>query len=240
MRLLAGGELGLLTLTAPGSAQHCKRRGCDGIRCPHELCECTPEGGCDLGLWNPSAAKRWNHFLLLVQRHYGFRPDYFRSVEVQDGKRCEESGCGRGALHLHVIVRSQVVMTVPVLRALAIRAGFGHSLTYDVLDPASKGAAHYVSKYVTKAADQRQDVPWTSLYVDPFTGDERLVDAHDGGKAATYRTWSKSVNFGRTLKELRCAAATRYAVQEQLRALGIVWEPSRPVADPPPGQAPAG
>lgn len=233
---LVAGELGLLTLTSPGDGSHCKRRGCDGTRCAHERCLCTPDGGCDLGLWNPSAAKRWNHLLLLIQREYGSRPAYFRGVEVQDGERCDDLTCGRGALHFHVIVRSDYAMTVRTLRRLAIRAGFGHSLTYDVLEPGSKAAAHYVSKYVAKAADERQDVPWTVLYTDPMTGDESLVD----DDRPTYRTWSMSRSFGRTLGQLRRAAATRYALQEQLRALGIEWNPGQPAVPPAPGAEPAG
>jgi hypothetical protein len=235
MWLLAG-ELALLTLTSPGDVSHCKRRGCDGVKCSHERCLCTPDGGCDLGLWNPSASKRWNHLLVLIEREYGSRPAYFRGVEVQDGKRCDDSRCGRGALHFHVIVRSDYAMTERTLRRLAIRAGFGHSLTYDVLEPGSKLAAHYVSKYVAKAADERQDVPWTVLYTDPFTGDERLVD----DDRPTYRTWSMSRSFGRTLGQLRRAAATRYALQEQLRALGIEWNPGQPATQPEPGAEPAG
>lgn len=235
MWLLAG-ELALLTLTSPGDVAHCKRRGCDGVKCAHERCLCTPEGGCDLGLWNPSASKRWNHLLVLIEREYGGRPAYFRGVEVQDGKRCDDSRSGRGALHFHVIVRSDFAMSERTLRRLAIRAGFGHSLTYDVLDPASKLAAHYVSKYVAKAADERQDVPWTSLLVDPLTLEERLVD----DERPTYRTWSMSRSFGRTLGQLRRAAATRYALQEGLRSLGLQLLPEDFSPQPAPGAEPAG
>lgn len=230
---VVGGAYYLATLTAPSDVgDHCLVRDCDGLTCSHPRCRCTPPGGVDLGEWNPTAAKRWNHFLTLVERHYGSRPSYFRGVEVQDGKRRSDQK-GRGALHLHILMRSDQVLDEKRLRGFAMDAGFGHELVLDQLTPGSKAAAYYVSKYVSKASDMRVSVPWSAPHTDPYTGETFAVDA-----PATYRTWSQSRTWGRTLEEIRAADAARYSVQEQLRLLqkkfGIGVCDAQPPAGPEP------
>lgn len=194
----------LLTLTAPGDVEHCKKKDCDRApHCGHELCRCTPPGGVDLARWNPTCGRRWNSLLKLIEDHYGARPTYFRAVEVQDGKRREDAA-GRGALHLHVLVRSDYVMSDRTLRKLAVDAGFGHSLTLDELAPGSRKAAHYVSKYVSKSCDMRDDVPWLVEDLDPVTGEtiEKTVP--------TFRTWSQSRAWGKSMRELRLIARQKW------------------------------
>jgi hypothetical protein len=234
---VADGILNLLTLTAPSEVgQHCKKPGCSSSSCSHEKCACTPPGGVDLGEWNASAGRRWNHFLTLLKHHYGSRPAYFRAVETQDGKRRPDSLGGRGALHLHVPVRFPYVVSLRTLRRLAIQAGFGHSVDLQLIAPGSAHAAKvaaYVSKYVTKACDSRDDVPWAAEHTDPWTGEVRLVDARP-----TYRTWSQSRTWGKTLAELRRADLARYLVQEQLRALHEHLAAGGSLTGPPPGPAP--
>lgn len=177
-----GGYLWLVTLTAPGSQAHELPNG--------QLCPCTPVGGVDLARWNASHSGRWNRLRTALRRHH---PDleFFRGVEVQT----------RGALHDHALVWSSSPLTVQGLRALALAAGFGHSVDLKPLAPNCKGAAHYVSKYVTKAADVRAEVPWWGQTVDQETGEvaEGLVDGR-------YRTWSMSRGWGMSMRDARLAA----------------------------------
>lgn len=188
----ATGYLYLLTLTAPGDELHHLPNG--------EPCPCTPPGGVDLSAWNPSAAGFWNHLRTALRRE---RPDleYLRAVEVQD----------RGALHLHVIVWSSQPLDVVHLRRLAIRCGFGHSTDLAPIVAGSKRHAYYVAKYVTKACDSRDDVPWRREVVDQDTGELRRLHT-----IATYRTWSSSQGWGLTMKEVR--RACRQAVEASKRA----------------------
>lgn len=182
------GYMYLLTLTAPGDGLHVDQHG--------EVCPCTPAEGVDLGEWNASAASRWN---LLRTRLRAQHQDlqYLRAVEVQK----------RGALHLHVIVWSPDPLDKLQLRRLAIGYGFGHSLDLSPITPGSRKHAYYVAKYVTKACDQRENVPWAADLLDRSTGEIRRVDA-----LATYRTWSASQGWGLTMKEIRatCSRAAGY------------------------------
>jgi hypothetical protein len=197
------GHFYLLTLTAPGDGLHCLRKGCDQApTCGHPLCGCTGAEGTDLSRWNPEASRCWNRFLVAVERHYGARPAYFRATEVQDGKRSVTPGAGRGALHHHSILRTVTPLDVKTLRQLAIDAGYGHSIKLDVLNPGSRAAAHYVAKYITKACDERENVPWWRMVIDYETG-----EITEGLVPARYRTWSQSLNYsGVTMREIRAAA----------------------------------
>ena len=134
---------------------------------------------------------------------------YFRGVEVQ----------ARGALHDHAMVWSPVPLSKNRLRAMAIRAGFGHSLDLAPAPPGSKKAAYYVSKYVTKATDAREDVPWWSDsvidQVDDVTGEIRFTE---GQVPARYRTWSMSREWGLTMAAVRadCRAWVNAREREML------------------------
>lgn len=206
----------LLTVTAPGDRAHCKRAGCqgDGETCPHQRCGCTPDGGVVLADWNPTAGKRWNTLRASISKHYRVKLQYFRAVEVQDGKR-REDGQGRGALHLHFLVWSPRRLSDRTLRRLAIRAGFGHSLTLDPLAPGSKAAAEYVAKYVTKAADSREIVPWMGDVVDQETGEIFQEQVRP-----TYRTWSQSAKWGSTMAAIREAARRKWSGVALVGGLG--------------------
>lgn len=209
-----GGYLYRLTLTAPGAREHCKRPGCEGAPlCGHELCPCTGPGGTDLARWNPGAARCWNRFRTALRRsHPGV--EYFRGAEVQEGKR-RADGVGRGALHSECVVWSPSALEVSEVRAMAMAAGFGHSLRLTLLTGGrqAKDAARYAAKYVTKAADVRAAVPWWGETVDITTGEiiEGLVDA-------TYRTWSMSRNWGLTMAAVR-ADALVFAKERQAAML---------------------
>jgi hypothetical protein len=229
-----------LTITAPGVELHCKKSGCSATDCAHEKCGCTPLGGVSLGEWNPTASKRWNHLLTLVERHYGERPQYFRAVECQDGKRTVD-GCGRMALHFHVLIRTDGSLSAKTLRKLAIQAGFGHELKLQELAPGSKAAARYVAKYVTKSCDERDDVPWIVDQVD----DDGEVTAEN--VRATFRTWSQSKGWGTSMAALVEDARNRWEIKELARVLSEEHQDVRavpreelPPALEPPASAPTG
>lgn len=199
-----GGFFYLLTLTAPGSSEHYLP---SGKRCP-----CTPMGGVDLGQWNPTAGKRWNHFLVLVERKYLVRPVYFRAAETQE----------RGALHHHVLVWSPRKLSVRTVRSLAIAAGYGHEVDLQHLERGSRKAAYYVSKYVTKSADERDLVPWVGQVVDEESG-----EVTEGMVPATFRTWSSSRSWGKSMRELVDEDRRRYVL--------ATLSAGRLVDHPPPG-----
>lgn len=181
-----------LTLTAPGVERHRMPSG--------DWCSCTPEGGVDLGRWNASHSARWNRLRTALRRlHPGL--EFFRGVEPQQ----------RGALHDHAMLWSPVPIRRPNVKALAMAAGFGHSIDLVECSPGSKRAAYYVSKYVTKATDQRASVPWWGDRIDFSTGEvtEGLVDE------ARYRTWSMSRQWGLTMAAVRAEAAAYAACKRR-------------------------
>jgi hypothetical protein len=189
----------LLTLTAPGRSEHSLPSG--------DICPCTPAGGVDLADWNASAAGRWNVLRGAIRR---LSPglEYLRAVEVQK----------RGALHLHVIVWSPVALDRAYLRRLAIGNGFGHELDLAPIVPGSRKHAYYVAKYVTKACDSRDEVPWRSDVVDRATGEIQRLHTF-----ASYRTWSASRGWGLTMREVRqIASRARAAVKPSANAESCV------------------
>lgn len=185
-----GGYWYLGTLTAPGERQHVTRDG--------QVCPCTPPGGVDLASWNASHSRRWNHFRTALRRVYA-GVEFMRGVEVQQ----------RLALHDHFMVWSEVPIRKGVLRDLAMRAGFGHSVDLAPITSA-KQVAYYVSKYVVKATDSRDEVPWRGQVVDKETGEvtEELVPAR-------YRTWSCSRQYGDRMVDVKARARERVQAMEQ-------------------------
>lgn len=184
----------LLTCTAPGREAHRMPSG--------DWCPCTPPGGVDLAAWNASHSRRWNHLRTRLRRLVPGL-EFFRGVEVQK----------RGALHDHAMVWSPKPLSVKVIRELALAAGFGHSVDLAPAPSGSKQAAYYVSKYVTKATDSREDVPWLAaghvleadegghlVDVDTLTGETRPA-------RASYRTWSCSRQWGLTMAAVRSECA---------------------------------
>lgn len=89
-------------------------------------------------------------------------------------------------------------------------AGFGHSIDLAPAPPGSKRAAYYVSKYVTKATDSRDSVPWWGEVIDYDTG-EVTEDVVPG----RYRTWSMSREWGLTMAAVRAEALELVRAREQ-------------------------
>jgi len=151
-----------------------------------------------LGSWNASAGKRWNVLRGALGRLYP-GAEFFRAVEPQK----------RGALHFHVIVWTPTPLVLAEVQRLAIGAGFGCVIDYEPAAVGDTRQAAYVSKYVTKATDQRGEVPWD--VVDLETGEVEAV------KDARYRTWSSSRGWGMTMKAIE--AGIREAAQKRAAAL---------------------
>jgi hypothetical protein len=166
-----------------------------------EWCPCTTEDGVDLAVWNATLGKRWNRLCQDLRRFFGEHVEYFRAVEVQE----------RGALHLHVLIRFRRGRRLRIrqVRDLAIKHGFGHSV--DISKELDERGCWYVAKYVSKAASERELVPWVAL----TTGEVAL--------RAPYRCWTASRRWGQTMAALR----------DEQRAW---WESQAGGADP----APAG
>lgn len=175
-------------------------------------CPCSPPGGVSLAHWNASHSSRWNHFRTVMRDWYP-QAEFMRGVEVQK----------RGALHDHVIVRSPIPLSESALRDLAIRAGFGHNFDFQHLEPGSTKAANYVSKYVTKSTDSRDECPWMEQLVNEETGElrEKLV-------AGKYRTWSSSRAWGLRMVDVRTGLREHMQRQAALRnAIGSGLVPPR-------------
>lgn len=206
------GRLWLLTTTAPGVNDHARwdPGWARGVRA---ACGCHV--GVDLAEWNAGASACWNRLRTALRRLY---PDceYLRSVEVQDGKR-RRDGVGRGALHHHTLLWTPGAGSLDVLAVqdLAESAGYGCVIDLVEIEPGSRRYAYYVSKYVTKSCDARDDVPWKVGVVDEQTGELRRMHT-----LATFRTWSSSRNFGPTMKALKAAACVQARARaEFLRSL---------------------
>jgi hypothetical protein len=192
-------------------------KGCSGApHCGHQLCECTPAGGVDLAEWNAGHSRRWNWLRTNLRRAYP-QLEYWRGIEVQM----------RGALHDHALLWSPVPLSLRVVRRLAIRAGFGHSVDLAPCEAGSKRAASYASKrvagYVTKATDSRTEVPWLpagtiddgDVLIEETTGEVLRRSPQTYG--APYRTWSCSRGWGLSMAAVHaeCAAYAREKRQQQ-------------------------
>jgi hypothetical protein len=217
-------------------------------------CRCTPVGGVDLGDWNGSQGDRWNRFMQALRRSglfgEGEHLQYFRAVEVQDGKR-RSDGMGRNALHEHVLLRSRGVVRVDAdlvdaLRELAMDHGYGHEVVVERAAVSQDGrarlAAWYAAKYVSKAADVRSQVPWRRRFlgvkhgraevVDPLTGVvSEVATVQERWSPRTYRTWTASRGWGASM------AAVKIAQRDWARTVAGVDEPA---GSPPPQPLPPG
>jgi hypothetical protein len=197
-RRWASGHQGMLTLTAPAQAGHrAWVVDWDGVT-PRPVCSCDSRMVGGLGWWNASAGKRWNRLRGDLAVLYSGLV-YLRAVEVQE----------RGAIHLHVIVWTPIPLVLKDVQTLAKAAGFGCVIDYKVAQPGDTRQAAYVSKYVTKATDQRGEVPWDVL--DRSTGEVSSV------ADAKFRTWSCSRQWGLTMKALE--AGIREAAQRRAAML---------------------
>ena len=175
------GVQGMLTLTAPSEDEHDQWVIGWDRKTPRPRCGCHGEMVHGIGFWNGTASQRWNRLRTYLAREYpGMQ--FLRTVELQQ----------RGALHLHVITWTPNGLDLQRVQALALSAGFGCSVDWKQAAPGDTRQAAYVSKYVTKATDQREETPWDVL--DLATGEVREV------VEAKYRTWSSSQGWGCTMK----------------------------------------
>lgn len=198
-------HLGMLTLTAPSFDEH--RHFVPGRPGDHGSCRSCRRHAAryrTLGRWNADATGCWNRLRTALSRESDGLT-FFRATEVQDGKR---GGRKRGALHFHVVVKWTKPVALQRIHALALDAGFGCVLDWRPIDPGSRWAALYVSKYVTKSCDARGDVAWFRVVQ---AVDEETGEVTDRVRlAATYRTWSCSRSWGLTMAEI--TAEVRRAV----------------------------
>lgn len=184
------GAMAFLTLTAPGGTEHRLPSG--------DVCPCVANNR-PIGEWNAESGQQWSWLVTYLRRNYDADAQFFRGVEVQ----------ARGALHFHVLLRMTRSGMARLradyrardphcpLRALVVSRGFGHAVDLKVLDgspEALRRLSTYVAKYVSKAVDERHDVPWTPDSDKP----ERCT-------RATYRPWSASRAWGKTMREIRAA-----------------------------------
>ncbi len=198
LRHCATGHQGMLTVTAPSEGEHLGWVVDWDHKNPRPVCSCDRQMAGGLGTWNASAGKRWNRLRGDLARLYSGLI-YLRVVEIQE----------RGAIHLHVLVWTPIPLVLNEVQTLAMLAGFGCVIDYE----RSEGTGHatYVSKYATKATDQRQDVPWEEDKVDRATGEVQAVTD------ARYRNWSCSRDWGLTMKALE--AGIREAAQKRAAVL---------------------
>jgi len=196
-----------LTLTPPGDRQHCKKPGCDQAPyCSHEQCECTGLDGTDLARWNAQHGARFNHFRTRLRRELAPDLQYMRGCEAQDGKHLQAADVGRMGLHDHLVMRTKHPLDVRDIRALAMAAGFGHSVKLVPIRAGSRAEAYYISKYITKSSDVRADVPWVADVIDVETG-ELFEGVRVPGR---YRTWSMSRDWGLSMADVRASAYELY------------------------------
>jgi hypothetical protein len=149
-----------------------------------------------------------------------------RGVEVQ----------ARGALHDHAMIWSPTALVLTDVRRRAIAAGFGHSVDLAPCEPGSRKAAYYVAKYVTKATDSREEVPWAADLVEVSTG-----EVTRGLVPGRYRTWSCSRGWGDRMADVVARARVYAQAKAQadraaelqrallvLSALGVATMPDAP------------
>jgi hypothetical protein len=139
-----------------------------------------------LGQWNRQESACWNRLRTALARSYDGMA-YIGAVEVQK----------RGALHRHLMIWTPEPLVPAEVQALAQEAGYGCVFDVQPVDDVRK-AARYVSKYITKSAGDRGNVPWTAEVLDEQTGELRELST-----VPTFRTWSSSQNWGFTVKGLR-------------------------------------
>lgn len=187
-----------LTINGPGENEHRRwrqgRGGNDRPECDcHRVWETTGKGD-----WNASESSCWNRLRLALSRLTEGSLTYIGAVETQK----------RGVLHRHVVLNVDRPITPAEVGSLAMTAGYGCVHDLQPVLSASK-AAWYISKYVTKSAGDRAEVPWRADVLDETTGELRRMETNP-----TYRTWSSAQSWGFTLKGLREIAR----LQAQARA----------------------
>jgi hypothetical protein len=130
----------------------------------------------------------------------------------------------RGLLHRHVLLFTDSALSFREVQRVAVAAGYGCVIDVEPVRSSDK-AARYISKYVTKASNDRAVVPWETL--DLETGELE-------GKRPTYRLWSSSRRWGVTMREMRAvqAAQARQRAMYLRELVEASAETSRPAAGP--------
>jgi hypothetical protein len=118
----------------------------------------APGGDLDVDEWNPGASQRWDRFRSAVTRlcetpartsaRHPFplrrrSPAFWKVGEFQQ----------RGALHFHGLFRGLPFVPIELVRAAAVRTGFGPRLEWHAPHNLA-GLGRYYSKYVLKDVDQ--------------------------------------------------------------------------------------
>lgn len=182
---IGAGYTYFLTVTAPGSNSH--RLWVQGkVTCQRPSCECH-DNGLPLAEWNAQQSASWNRLRLSLSRLVDGSLTFIGSVEVQ----------ARGALHRHVVLNVDRPLMPEEVQSLALAAGYGCVFDLQIINSAQK-AAWYISKYVTKSAGARSEVPWVADVLNKETGEIRSMKT-----SATFRSWSAAHSWGFTLKGLR-------------------------------------
>jgi hypothetical protein len=220
---LANGMTGyFLTLTAPGSTEGHKRWYQGKRPSTRVVCGCESHGLSD-GLWNAQESACWNRLRTALTRDR--KVIFCGAVETQQ----------RGMLHRHVLLLVDSELDYSEVQELALAAGYGCVLDLEPVRSAGK-AARYISKYVTKSAGARSEVPWERL--NESTGE--LVE-----KSPTYRLWSSSQAWGVTMREIKNTQAEQArhramylrefaaALREESRSAAGPRPADRPTSDPP-------
>ena len=205
---LGAGYTYFVTLTAPGNPAPDHRRWVQGKKGGGRSCSCW-DHGLAMGEWNAQESSAWNRLRLALSRLSDGSLTYIGSVETQK----------RGALHRHVVLNVDRPLFPEEVQELALAAGYGCTYDVQVINSAQK-AAWYISKYVTKAAGERSEIPWIADVLDKTTGEIRRMKT-----TATFRSWSAAQSWGFTLKGLREIARAQAAARAMyLRELTEILE----------------
>jgi hypothetical protein len=117
----------------------------------------APGGDLDCEVWNVDAGRRWHRFRDAVSDLAGSaaRPSADSSQARRRSPAFWKVGefQKRGAIHFHGLFRGLPFLPIEVVRAAAVRAGFGPRLEWHAPSNAA-GLGRYYSKYVLKGVEQ--------------------------------------------------------------------------------------
>jgi len=178
-----------VTLTGPGTEVGHKR-WYQGKR-PRKRVVCGCEShSLSVGEWNAQESKCWNRVRTRLAE--GREMQFIGALEPQK----------RGYLHRHLIIFTKDVLVFSEVQEAALAAGYGCVADVQALT-SEQQVARYLTKYVSKGASDRANVPWRKEKLDRQTGE--IVDS----VSPTYRLWSSSHGWGVTMREVRAVAAAQ-------------------------------
>lgn len=217
-----------VTLTAPGADV----LPWDRERCSHGPgVACSGELGCVVdwvaaAAWHADVSERLSHFVEYVRRDV---ERYLRMVDATGPDRMQYFGSWemqrREMLHRHMAVRCPGKVPQRIMRRIvkahAVRWGFGPQVKCDALREGSVREMWYVAKYATKSADDLSEM----TLLDLETGELR----HGTRK----RPWSASWHWGETVSSMRKARQAYAASRAGDRPAGVPAAAGRsPALDP--------